>query len=35
MGFEDTFSDSYIYMKRAQRMVSYAAKKHAEGGADD
>ena len=34
-GFEDTFSDSYIYMKRAQRMVSYAAKKHAEGGADD
>ena len=34
-GFEDTFSDSYIYMKRAQRMVSYAAKKHAEGGAED
>lgn len=34
-GFEDTFSDSYIYMKRAQRMISCTTERHAEGGADN
>lgn len=32
---EDTFSDSYIYMKRAQRLVRSAAQLHVEGGVDD
>ena len=34
-GSEDTFSDSYIYMKRAQRLVRSAAQLHVEGGVDD
>ena len=32
---EDTFSDSYIYMKRAQCLVRSAAQLHVEGGVDD